>query len=206
MADLPRRRAERRLSTRTAVLVALLAFAGPGTVRAQQPAAASASHTSLEVEGSFRLSRIRGETARMAGGAALLRVGRRFAFGLGGWTVIPELSIRRPGGSLDFSLSYGGAVGQVDLMKTAAATYSARVLVGAGTGKLGLPVVGTEIEADNFGVVEPELAAAVDLGGPLHVSAAFGYRTVFGVQDLPGVEDASLRGWTARLSLGLRIF
>lgn len=142
----------------------------------------------------------------MGGAAALLNLGGRFSFGLAGWTLFSDLTVERPGGSLDFSFSYGGAIGELDLADTGDAVYSARLLVGAGTGKLNLPAVGTEIEADNVGVLEPEGCASFSPIRRVRLDAAVGYRIVFGVQDLPGVTGGDLRGPTARVSLRLHAF
>jgi hypothetical protein len=187
------------------VLTALLAIAGPGSLRAQE-ADTVGTRASLAVEGSLRLTRIRGETVRMGGVAALLNLGGRFSFGLAGWTMFSDLVVERPGGSLDFSFSYGGAIGELNLVDTGDVVYSARLLVGAGTGKLDLPVVGTEIEADNVGVLEPEGCVSFSPIPRVRMDAAVGYRIVFGVQDLPGVTAGDLRGPTARVSLRLRAF
>jgi hypothetical protein len=165
-------------------------------VRKEHPARAA-------VEASFRLSRLRGRTARMAGVAALLSVGDRFAFGGGGWVMLSDMTVERPGGGLDFTFAYGGALGELRLWNDGAKSCAARLMVGAGNAKLSLPRIGTDIEADNFGVVDPEVSASLHVIGPLDLSAAAGYRMVFGVQDLPGVEGEDLRGWTARLSLRL---
>ena len=193
------------LKTTVAVLTALLAIAGPAPLRAQG-ADTLGARASLAVEGSLRLTRIRGETVRMGGAAALLNLGGRFSFGLAGWTMFSALTIERPGGALNFSFSYGGAIGELRLADTGSLVYSARLLLGAGTGKLNLPAVGTEIEADNVGVLEPEACATWSPVRRVRLDAAIGYRAVFGVQDLPGVSGDDLRGPTVRLTLRLDAF
>jgi len=164
------------------------------------------ARASLAVEGSLRLTRVRGETVRMGGAAALLNLGGRFSFGLAGWTMFSDLPVERPGGALNFSFSYGGAIGELRLADSGYVVYSARVLLGAGTGKLNLPAVGTEIEADNVGVVEPEACATWNPVRRVRLDAGIGYRAVFGVQDLPGVSGDDLRGPTVRLTLRLDAF
>ena len=49
----------------------------------------------------------------------------------------------------------------------------------------GLVVVGTELAAANFGVVEPEVTGLLPLHDFVHIRAHLGYRIVYGVEDLP---------------------
>ena len=70
----------------------------------------------------------------------------------------------------------------------------------------GLVVVGTELAAANFGVVEPEVTGLLPLHDFVHIRTHLGYRIVYGVEDLPQVEPEHLRGATLTLSLSLGPF
>lgn len=190
---------------RAVVLAFCVAGAAPCALRAQQ-SGTSESSTSFAVEASYRLSRLQGESARMLGGAALFTIDDRYAFGLAGWSLFSPTTLRRPGSALDFGFAYGGVVVEMRLARRRKARVAARLLVGAGNGKLSLPLVGTELDSDNFGVMEPEILGTLDLFRPLRLTAGLGYRAVYGVQDLPGITQSDLRGWTTRLSLSLHTF
>lgn len=190
---------------RAAILAVALALAAPCAVRAQQLGGPETG-TGLVLEGSYRLSRLQGRSAKMLGGAALLTLGPRISFGLAGWSLFKPITVGQTGGVENFGFAYGGAVGELRLATRNRYQAKARLLVGAGNGKLTLPVVGTEIESDNFGVMEPELVGSMRVVGPLRLTAAVGYRMVYGVQDLPGIAQRDLWGWTTRVSLGLHLF
>ena len=81
-----------------------------------------------------------------------------------------------------------------------------RLLVGAGSAKVSLPIVGTELAADNFGVIEPEVFGELALRDFAQLRAQLGYRLVYGVEDLPQVGPEHLRGATFTLSLLLESF
>jgi len=79
---------------------------------------------------------------------------------------------------------------------------SARI-IGA---KVSLPIVGTELAADNFGVVEPEIVGVLPLRSFAALRAQVGYRLAYGVEDLPQVDAKYLRGATVTVSLSLGPF
>jgi hypothetical protein len=60
-----------------------------------------------------------------------------------------------------------------------------RLMLGAGNAKVRLPVIGTEIATDNFGVLEPEITGERPLWSFLALRAQVAYRWVFDVEDLP---------------------
>ncbi len=157
------------------------------------------------LEAGVRGSELNGSTEAIWGGVALLRVHPRVSLGAGGW-MLPgksEITGLASGSDLEMSLGYGGAVVDVLLHGSAQSRISLRTLFGAGHARVLVPVVGPEIGADNFGVLEPELVAARWLAGIVSLQAAVSYRFVFGVEDLPQVTASDLKGASLTLSIGI---
>lgn len=199
MADVPGAGEELQLRLPPALPVLLVFLAGPGLLRAQEDRGASEpSGAALAVDAGLRLTGLRNETATMAGGTLTLHPTGGFGFGGGGWLLLDEREI--PGAVADSDLrlrvAYGGAVVRTSVLEAGAATLEGGLLLGAGTARISLAVVGTEIAADNFGVVEPHASLSVAVAGPLALRVQAGYRGVFGVEDLPRVSARHLRGWT----------
>lgn len=157
------------------------------------------------MEGGLRLTSVRDETATMVGGALTLHPEGRFAFGGEGWILLNEREI--PGevadSDLKLRMAYGGGTVRAVLYQGGWSTMEAGLLLGAGTARVSLAVVGTEIAADNFGVVEPHVALSLTPGGPVYLRLLGGYRGAFGVEDLPGISPEHMRGWTLGLALGI---
>jgi hypothetical protein len=182
-------------------LICLL-FAPPGAT-AQPRSGASAAGTSAEFATGARLTSIRGETTVMVGVRGLLRVRPSFSFGGGAWalTEIIDIDGSEGGGGLGLRVAYGGGQIAFTAWRGARTAVELRALVGAGNAKIELPVVGTEIAADNFLVVEPEAVIQVGLTRWLRAETGFGYRAIAGVEDLPGVGEPQLRGAFATIGL-----
>jgi hypothetical protein len=103
-------------------------------------------------------------------------------------------------------MSYAGVQAEYVLTAAGAPGLALRLLVGAGSATLSLPVVGTETAADNFGVIEPEAVAVLPMWGFMKLRAQLGYRFAHGVEDLPQVAPEHLRGATASLAISLGPF
>ena len=196
-----RRSGAQRLAFLTACVLAML----PGNLRAQEtpPTSASAS-----LEASLRITRMRSETSFLAGATGLLSIDPRFSFGGAGWVLLeePTVDTGTPGSGFKLRMAYGGLVTAARLMETTRARVAVRTLWGAGNAKIVLPVSETEIDADNFGVVEPELSGTWHLNRLFDVGVGLAYRFVFGVEDLTGVSATHLRGPSASLSVSARGF
>jgi hypothetical protein len=104
------------------------------------------------------------------------------------------------------TISYAGEQSEYRLARAGAGGLGLRLLVGAGSAKVSLPIVGTELAADNFGVVEPEVDGVLSVGDFVQLRAQLGYRMVYGVEDLPQIDPKQLRGATLTLSLSLEPF
>lgn len=191
-----------------AALLAALALgcaAGPG---AAPLSAQGTSRAAAFVEASLALSTLREDLVWMASGAALLGVKPPFSLGGAGTVVLGSrtLSGSTPGTDQELRMAFGGVVGQLELAQRDDRALWLRVLAGAGNAKLDLAVGRTQIASDNFGVVAPEVGATLRLRGPLRVGGALGYRTVFGVEDLPGLAPSDLRGLSVRLLVTVHRF
>ena len=160
-------------------------------------------HASVEV--GVRASQLRGNTEALWGGAGLIHLHPRFSLGGGGWLLAGRSEIvgTTSGSDLEMSFAYAGALGDVLLFDSPASQISFRLLVGAGNAKVLVPVVESEIGADNFGIVEPELVAAQWLAGILSVRGSLSYRFAYAVEDLPEVVSSDLRGISLALSVGI---
>lgn len=169
---------------------------------------ASPNTALADVEASVRLTRVQRQTSLLAGAAALLALHPDFSFGGAGWVLLEEPAVETgvPGGGFRLRMAYGGLITAVTLLETPRARLSFRTLLGAGNGKIVLPVSDSEIDADNFGVVEPEIAGTWGLGSYFHLGVGASYRFVFGVEDLTGVSTAHLRGLSGGVSLSARGF
>ncbi len=187
------------------VLSGCIVLASPAALTAQEGAPRAAR---ADLEAAVRLTRIRGGTSFLAGVTGLLATNPRFSFGGSGWILLEELDIGTgtPGAGFKLRMAYGGVLTAFRLFETPRAQVSLRTLWGAGNGKVILPLSETEIDADNFGVVEPELTGTWHLGSVLNLGAGAAYRFVFGVEDLTGVSAGQLRGLSVSLFLSGRGF
>ena len=141
----------------------------------------------------------------MVGGDARISFGTSFSLGGGGWVQTKPMIISGVAGAsdLELAISYAGVQSEYRLWPPQGAGIGFRLLVGAGSAKVSLPIVGTELAADNFGVVEPEVVGLLPLRDFAALRAQVGYRFVYGVEDLPQVDAKHLRGMTLTLSLSL---
>lgn len=184
-----------------AALVALMSVTGPVRASAQQERAAQAM-----VEAGLRTTSMHNRAVGMAGGAVALRVGHDFFFGGAGYLMIHPLDLSRPGSALELRMAYGGLLTGIRLHDGPRLRWAARLLLGAGNAKAVVPVVGTELRSDNFGVVEPEVTASIRVMRLTSVRLGAGYRFVYGVQGLPRVTPAQLRGSFVGLSVAFGQF
>lgn len=198
----PRGRREHRRGSVLGGITCLLCAAAP---LAAQVAAGS---TPASAEASLAITTLRGEAAWLASGSALLGLTPRISLGGAGSVVLgaTDLAGSVPGSDLELRVAFGGLLAQLLVLESGERSVWLRLLAGGGNAKVDLAAVGTQIAADNFGVLVPEIAVTVRLVGPLRGGAAVGYRTTFGVEDLPGVARSDLRGLAAGVSLSLHRF
>ncbi len=189
----------------TLTLTALVTFGAP--VRGQVAPPESAAATAVVSVGARRTS-LRNRGAWMVGGDARIFFGTSLSLGGGGWALAKPLGISSVAGAsdLELAISYAGVQSEYRLVQARVTGIGLRLLVGAGSAKVSLPIVGTELAADNFGVIEPEVVGVFALRGYTELRVQLGYRLVYGVEDLPQVGPGHLRGATLTLSLRLGPF
>lgn len=165
----------------------------------------SPSRVQASLEAGIRGSSLRGAAEALWGGAALIQVHPKVAVGGAGWLLAGRSEIvgTTTGSDLELSFGYGGVVADVLLSESPQSRISIRVLAGAGNAKVLVPVVGSEIGADNFGIVEPEVVAAHWLASIFSVRASISYRFAYGVEDLPQVITSDLEGLSFSLGFGI---
>lgn len=197
-----------KLKERSAVhgLVLALLTALPAPLAAQDASAPSSRDLArTHLEAGARLTSLRSQGAVLLGGSARFGLGGPLTFGAGGWVLTNTVDVTagEPGTGLLLNVAYGGVVTGWDLVEAPRFRSSARILWGAGNAALELPAVKTEIASDNFLVVEPALATALRLHGPLRLLGELTYRWVGSVNDLPGITAGQLRGFSASLGLAV---
>ena len=169
------------------------------------PAAAQAPphKVTASVEAGARIASLRDETKGLWGGAALLHIHPRLSLGGGGWILHSRSAIQvaSPGSDLEMALGYGGVTADLRIVSGERVALDLRVLAGAGNVKIIVPVVGSEIGADNFGILEPELGLTLRLRPDLGVKLTAAYMHSFGVDDVPPVLPEDLRAYSLGLSL-----
>ena len=182
--------------------LALVLMGAPQAVVAQT--ADSRAHASFEV--SLAQTTVLDAGSTLVGAAGLLTLGGRFAFGAAGALMLSASTLKSSsaGSDLDFRQAYGGVLLRFLVVGSGDRYVAVRGLVGAGNAKITEPVAGFEIGSDNFGVLEPEIVGALTLVGPLQVGLGAGYRHVFGVNDLPGIAPADMKGFSVGLRLSVR--
>lgn len=172
------------------------------------PVAAQDTRAPAFVEVSTGLTTLHGKTSALGSGSLLLGVTDRIAIGGAAHVVLGarELAGSTSDSDTELSVAYGGLLTQLTLSDTPRYSLWLRFLAGAGNARMDLAVVRTRIAADNFGVLVPELGGTLHLKGPFHAGVALGYRSVFGVEDLPGLTSQDLPGPTGRVLLSVIIF
>lgn len=202
MAHVPGRRTEPQL-IRWLAFPLLLSLAAPRGAAAQQEREAGAA-----VEAALKLSSVLGDVTTFAGGVGLIDLGGRVAFGGGGWLALGTVRIAtaRPETDKSLRMAYAGVVAESVIRRGPEWEVRARILVGAGNAKVSDRLIGVQLGADNFGIVEPEVGGSWHLWRGTWLTGGLSYRFTLGVEDLPDISDDSLRGASLRLGITLRSF
>jgi len=135
----------------------------------------------------------------------MISFGGATRFGGAGWILPGDVSVDgNRSTDLRLQMGYGGLVVRRVLAHEGATRIGGRILIGAGTAHIALPVVGSRIASDNFFVLEPEITAQVRVMRWLGVGLGTSFRYVDGVEDLPGVRRSDLAGFALafRVSAG----
>ena len=190
---------------RPALFILLLLL--PGPLRAQEggdpltPPRAEATAAFL-----LKGSQLAGANRIILGGGIGLLVGGRLAIGGAGLATTEnvELAGLENSTGFDLGMGYGGLTVHYWHPLTQRLTWEAGFLVGAGHAEVRSLVTGTEVGADNFAVVEPELALSLTTLPWLRFGASLGYRMAWGMEDLPRVAVEDLRSFSLALTLRIR--
>lgn len=208
---MPGRVAELPLSRIRSVLLLFLLAPGPGSLRAQEPEGRPYVLGSVRghVELSAGLTSLHGEAVGVLGAAGLLSFSPRWRAG-GAGLVLGRVSLDDPAApGEELSMGYGGvlvrwspgsAPGDPGL------PWEVGALVGAGNAEVRDPVAGVRRGSDNFLVLAPTVSLRKHLAERVGAAVAAGWRLAFSVDDLAGVDEGDLRGWTLGLELRLGPF
>jgi len=189
-----------RLLWMSASLCAASAWSMPSPAHAQSPGADDGG-AMARIEAHAGLSGLRGSVAGMFGGAVLVGLGGRTWLGGAGYASA-QVEYMVPGrGTSQVRMGYGGLTVEFEVADRSEGTWSAAALAGGGNADASDPLVGVEIGSDNFFVVQSVVRLRRPLRGPFGFAGEVGYRRAFGVQDIPGVDNGSLSGVTASVSI-----
>jgi hypothetical protein len=159
-----------------------LRLCGAGQVNSPPP-----FRTTLEVSASVRRTTLRSQGSTLLGGDARLELSEALSVGGAGWISSAAIPITgtNVGSDLALHVAHGGLLLEWRLVESESGMVATRLMLGAGNAKVRLPVIGTEIATDNFGVLEPEITGERPLWSFLALRAQVAYRWVFDVEDLP---------------------
>ena len=214
----PRSEEELPLKRLLRVLLSLLVV--PGCLHAQEADSTGRSPGRVDgfLELSARLVRVEGETAPLLGGALLVGLPRRWRAGGAAFVLAERVAQDAAPGALETELrmGYGGALlawssgpdGPAPSARSAGLSprWSLALLVGAGNAELRDIVSGVRLRSDNFFLLEPAVTVELELLSRLSTGVLAGYRVPLGVEDLNGLQERDLGGWTMGVSARLGPF
>jgi hypothetical protein len=181
-----------------------LALSQAGGLRAQNlDRAASTNAISASIGAFLRGADILGNTGAMLGGEASLHFSKHLSIGTTGGALLNAMPVTESGSGLgtDLRMGYGGLLFGYEARTWRTVSLAGRLLLGAGHASIRAVPVGNELGADNFLVLEPEVLVWIRAAGPVHLGLSVGYRTVFGVQDLPTLVGEDLEGTSLTIVL-----
>lgn len=174
---------------------ALLLFCCPGLVMGQQ---SGRRDVSAWIGGLYKATRLAGGTHSMVGvNAAVVFAGGVEIGGVGIKVLEPvDISVGASG-LMELRTGYGG----ITFAKRGllGGRIGAGFLLGAGNAEVRALPVGNQLGSDNFLVFEPEVTLELPSWHVVHSALGAGFRFVAGVDDLPTLSAADLRGFTMTL-------
>ncbi len=176
-------------------LVVSLLFCWPMPVMGQQ---SGGRDVSAMIGGLYKATRLAGGTRSMVGvKAAVVFAGGVEIGGIGIKVLAPvDISVGA-GGLLELRTGYGGIT--VAKRRLLGSRIGAGLLLGAGNAEIRTLPVGNQLGSDNFLVFEPEVTLELPSWNVVHSALGAGFRFVTGVDDLPALRAADLRGFTVTL-------
>jgi hypothetical protein len=149
---------------------------------------------------------VHGQTSPLVGAAALLGVSEDWRVGGAGYSLLErvDLEIPPPLETLELHLGYAGVLlerglGSLSGASPRAATFIARVMLGAGNAEVRDSATGARLRSDNFALIEPTITVLAPLSGVVSGGASASYRMVGGVDGLQDIDEENLRGWSVGL-------
>lgn len=178
-------------------LAALLLFCRPLLVTGQQ---SGNRDVSALIGGLYKATRLAGGTRSMVGvKAAVVFAGGVEIGGVGIRLLEPVDISGGAGGLVELHTGYGG----ITFAKRGLLGdwIGAGFLLGAGNAEVHALPVGNQLGSDNFFVFEPSVTLELPPWHALRGAIGAGFRFVTGVDDLPTLSVADLRGFTVTLSI-----
>ena len=176
-------------------LAVFLVFCCPMVVMGQQN---GSRNVSALIGGLYKATRVAGGTRSMLGVKAAVVFAGGVEIGGIGIKVLEPVDISIGAGNLlELRTGYGGiTVAKRGLL---GGRIGAGLLLGVGNAEIRALPVGNQLGSDNFLVFEPELTLEFPSWNVVHFALGGGFRFVTGVDDLPTLSAADLRGFTVTL-------
>jgi hypothetical protein len=182
----------------TLLITCLATLILPGDVQTQE----SGEVTGL-AGATFGLTRLAGSVEALVGGWVGLAFRDRFAIGGFGLGMPGVVELEGAGLRQELRFGYGGLMLDFRPPDEGKILVGGRLLLGAGNAQVRAQPIGNQLGSDNFIVLEPQAIAELPRHSLVRLTITGGYRLVYGVQDLPGIERNDLRDWTVSLSVAI---
>lgn len=178
----------------------------PGAAQTPAPTLGPDGSVGARVGTSVGFGTVKGRIGPQAGGRVAvdllpwLRAGGEGTVLLDGPRVSPDDA---PDDS-ELRLGYGGIFLELGRRRLEGADpWSLGLLLGAGMARIRSPTLGSELDSQNFFLLEPSLARQIRLRGPILVEGRMAYRLPLNAQPMVGIRPGDLRGGSVRLALSL---
>lgn len=151
----------------------------------------------------WRLARLNGETAVMAGGRGGWVINHAFVLGGGGYGTESDVktALLGPNGKpLYLGLNYGGLEIEYVHQSRKLVHWTVRALFGGGGLRLNERDSSNKAVTDGFGIVDADFNAEVNVVRWMRVNAGVGYRLVLGVETA-GLGNADIGGAFGQVTL-----
>lgn len=192
-----------RRCIRVGLLAATLLLPLEALPAQQAPDEARAFRAWPLAQASWKVTKVGDQKASLFGGLVGFGLTPRTVLGGGGFQLSGAASLDAEAEGSRRRLDFGYAGVALQHLRPLAPDWAATGALLLGAGHATVRDRGIELGADNFGILELQVAGVWRGPSPFQVSLSPGYRFASGVQDLPGVSAADLGGLT--LTFGLRL-
>lgn len=191
-------------------LLALLGFwiagVSPGAAQTTGPRLGPDGSVGARFGTSVGLATVKGSIAPQAGGRLgvdllpWLRAGGEGTFVLGTRPVASGDRSDEP----ELRLGYGGVFLEVARRRLDGDDpWAVGLLLGAATARIHSPILESDLDSQNFFLLEPSVSRRLRLRGPILLEGAVAYRFPLNAEPMVGVQPRDLRGGSVRLVLSL---